>query len=265
MKNWLHDLLDALLLRGTTLARIADQPDAFFRGFTVVIAVALFAGLPALVTAVIAGSQPPAIVEPSEVQPNPAVSLGVIGPWLRSAGVPQPVIDEGLQIAESNAAMAGTIALQINQLPAALPRPLARAFIAAGQWLSRPFGASPFPLAVAALGTWLGYGIWVMLGAKLLGGRATLHGFFGATAFFAVPHVLNVFAGVPVAGGILATIAFLWGLVIYAVATGASHRLPAGRALVAVFAPIVLLLTLIALALATITLWIFIAGLSGTR
>ncbi|MGE5602080.1 MAG: hypothetical protein ACM30E_03455 [Nitrososphaerales archaeon] len=265
MKSWLRDLLDALLLRGATLARVADRPDAFGRGLTVLLAVALFVGLPALVGDVIAGFQPPAIIEPSEVQPNPSASIGLIRPWLRSAGVPEPVIDQLLQVAQGNAAMAGTIALQIDRLPTALPRPMARAFIGLGHWLSRPFANSPFPLAVAALSTWLGYGIWVMLVAKLLGGRATLHGFFGATAFFAAPHVLNIFAGIPVAGGILGAIAFVWGLIIYSIATGVSHRLPAGRALVAVFAPIVLLLTLIALVLATIMLWFFIAGLSGTR
>jgi hypothetical protein len=265
MKNWLRDLLDALLLRGATLARVADRPDAFLRGLTVLLAVALFAGLPALIGDVVAGFQPPAIVEPSEVQPNAGAALGLIRPWLLNAGVPAPVIDQILQMAEGNSAVVGAIAVQIDQLPTALPRPLARAFIGLGHWLSRPFGNGPFPLAVAALGTWLGYGVWVMLAAKLLGGRATLHGFFGATAFFAAPHILDIFARVPVVGGILGAIAFLWGLVIYAIATGVSHRLSAGRAIVAVFAPIILLLMLIALVLVAFVIWAFFAGLSGMR
>ena len=55
-----------------------------------------------------------------------------------------------------------------------------------------------FPLAAVALGTWLGYGIWVMLFAKLLGGRSTLAGFFSTTALYAVPHLLSFFAFIPV-------------------------------------------------------------------
>jgi hypothetical protein len=265
MKSWLRDLLDALLLRGATLARIADRPDAFFRGFVVLLAVALFAGLPALVGEVVAGFQPPVAVEPGDVQSGIASSLGVVRPYLLNAGVPAAVIDQVLQIADGNSVTVASMTAQIDQLPAALPRPMARAFLGLGHWLSRPFANSPLPLAVAALSTWLGYGIWVMLVAKLLGGRATLHGFFGATAFFAVPHVLDIFAGIRVAGSVLGAIAFIWGLVIYTVATGASHRLSAGRAIVAVFAPVVLLLTLVALVLVALAIWGLVLGSSGMR
>lgn len=249
MKMWLRDLLDALLLRGATLARIAERPDAMFRGFLAIVVIALFVGLPALVGEIIGGFQAPAVVEPGDVTPGAGASLDLIRPWLRNAGVPDSMIDAAFQAAEGNTAMVGGMAAQIDRLPTALPRPLARTFIGLGHWLSRPFTNAPVPLAAAALGTWLGYGVWVMLVAKLLGGRGTLHGFFGATAFFVVPHALDIFAGLPVAGDILGAIALLWGLVIYVVATAASHRLPAGRALVAVFAPAILLLTMVALVL----------------
>lgn len=263
MKAWLHDVLDALLLRGATLARIADRPDAMFRGFVVLVAVALIAGLPVLVGDIIRGFQAPVLVEPGDIQSTTGATLNLLRPWLLNSGLPESVIDQTLIMAEDNSALAAALAGQIDQLPTALPRPLARAFSGLGQWLSRPFASSPLPLAAAALGTWLGYGIWVMLTARLLGGRATLHGFFGATAFFAVPHVLNIFAGVPVVGGLLGAIAFLWGLVIYLVATAVSHRLSAGRATVAVFAPFVLLLTLAALLIMTIMAFGLAAELSN--
>ena len=265
MKTWLKTLLDALLLRGATLARIADRPDAFLQGLIVLLAVALFVGLPVLAKEVIGGFQPPAAVEPGEMTPDVSGTLDLARPWLRNAGVPEAIIDQVLQMAEGNAAVANQVAVQISQLPAALPRPLARTFIGIGHWLSRPFANSPLPLAAAAMSTWLGYGLFVMLAAKLLGGRGTLHGFFGATAFFAVPHLLDVFAGLPVLGPVLGVIAFLWGLVIYAVATGASHRLSGARALVAVFAPFVLLLTLVALALLAFAAWGLVAALGGAQ
>lgn len=265
MKTWLTTLLDALLLRGATLRRIADRPDAFLQGLIVLLAVALFAGLPALARDIAGGFQPPTLVEPGEAQPDVSAPAEMFRPMLRDAGVPEPIIDQLVQAAEGNAAVAGQVAAEISQLPTALPRPLARAFIAGGHWLSRPFANTPLPLAAAAMSTWLGYGLFVMLAAKLLGGRATLHGFFGATAFFAVPHVLDIFAGLPVAGPLLAAIAALWGLVIYIVAAGASHRLSPARSLVAVFAPFVLLLAFVALVLLTLVLWGLVVGLGGIR
>lgn len=265
MKAWLHTLLDALLLRGSALARTSDRPDAFAHGLLAVVIVALLVGLPVLVQDIIRGFQPVAVVEPSEAQPDVTGPLTLVRPYFRDAGVPESIIDQIFQAAEGNMAMAGTIAAQIDALPTALPRPLARAFMAAGRWLSLPFAGSPFPLAAAALSTWLGYGVWVMLAAKLLGGRGTLHGFFGATGFFAVPHVLNIFSSIPIAGPLLGAIAFLWGLVIYTIATAVSHRLSGARALVAVFAPFILLLILVALVVLAIAAWGLAAGFANLR
>jgi hypothetical protein len=265
MKTWLRELLDVLLLRGATLARITERPDAFLRGLIVLLAVALLVGLPTLVTDVITGFRPPAVVEPGDMSSGLGWSADVMRPWLRSAGVPDAAIDQVIQVAEGNAGMALGIAAQVQQLPTALPRPLAQGFISLGRWLSGPFANSPLPLVAATLSTWLGYGVLVMLAAKLLGGRGTLHGFFGATAFFAVPHILDIFARVPVAGPVLGVIAFLWGLVIYVVATAVSHRLSASRALAAVFAPFVLLLVLVSLVLLVLMIFGITAGLGGMQ
>jgi hypothetical protein len=262
MKSWLADILDALRLRGAALAAVAERPDAFMRGLLVVVAAALIAGLPALVSGIANGFRPVA-VEPVEIAPQVAGAFDMMRPWLRSSGLPDAVIDQIVETAQGNTLMAGQIATEIQQLPTALPRPVAQAFKSAGAWLSRPFAASPFPLATASLATWLGYGIFVMLFAKLLGGRGALHGFFGATGFYAAPHVLAIFLPVPVLGPILSFVGFAWGLVIYCVATAVSHRLSAGRALVAVFAPLIALLTLIALLIMLSALLALLGGLGG--
>lgn len=262
MKSWLADILDALRLRGAALVAVAERPDAFMRGLLVVVAAALIAGLPALVSGVAAGFRP-AAVEPAEAQVDMTGAFDMLRPWLNSSGLPQSAIDEIIQTAQSNTAMAGQIAAEIQQLPTALPRPVAEAFKSAGAWLSRPFAGSPFPLAAASLATWLGYGIFVMLFAKALGGRGTLHGFFGATGFFAAPHVLSILSPVPVLGPILGVVAFIWGVIIYAVATAASHRLSAGRALVAVFAPILAVFILFALSILVLSIFALLAGLGA--
>jgi hypothetical protein len=83
-----------------------------------------------------------------------------------------------------------------------------------------------------------------MLVAKLLGGRATLARFFGTTALFAAPHVLNIFGPLPFVGALLGLLAFLWGVGIYVKATAVSHDLSGGRALLAVVLPVVVVLAL---------------------
>lgn len=262
MKAWLTDILDALRLRGASLAAVAERPDAFMRGLLVVVAVALIAGLPALVSGIAAGFRPAAI-EPAEAQLNLTGAFDMMRPWLRASGLPEALIEQAVEAAQGNTMMAGSVAAEIQQLPTALPRPVAQAFKSIGAWLSRPFAGSPFPLAVASLATWLGYGILVMLFAKLLGGRGTLHGFFGATGFYAAPHVLGVFLPVPVLGAILSFVGVVWGLVIYCVATAASHRLSAGRALVAVFAPLIAVLALVALFVIVVSLIALIGGVGA--
>ena len=109
-----------------------------------------------------------------------------------------------------------------------MPKPINTFFEQVGKWVSQPFTAGGFPLAAVALATWLGYGIWVMLFAKLLGGRGTLAGFFGVTALYAVPHLLSFFAFIPILGGILGLIAYFWGLAIYIKGTASSHQMTPG-------------------------------------
>ncbi len=263
MKAWLIDIRDALLLRSTAFARLQERPDAFFRGFIVIVVVALLVGLPAFVIDVVQGFGPAAVVEPTELQPGLHFDRAALAPMLRAAGLTDAMIEEALQRAEESALMAGTIATGIQKLPTALPRPVAQAAQALGRWLSQPFTSAGLPLTSAVLATWLGYGIWVMLVARLLGGRATLHGFFGATAYFAAPHLLAVFDRVPVAGPILSVVGAIWGLAIYVVATAVSQRLTLSRALLAVVLPLVVLFVVLSFTILPIGLIALLSG--GSR
>jgi len=263
MKTWLIDILDALLLRSAAFVRVAARPDAFFHGLLVILVVALLGGLPVAVRDVIDGFGPPAVVEPSDLRSDLAESLAALRPFLRIGGVPESMLDQILNQVEDSAIMAGSIVTRLQGADTAFPRPLAQGLMALGGWLSKPFADSPWPLAAATLATWLGYGVWVMLVAKLMDGRGTLHGFFGATAYFAAPHILTIFAGVPGLGGILSAVAWVWGVVIYVAATAASHRLSLGRAMVAVFVPILVLLAVLSLLVLPIGLLALFSG--GTR
>lgn len=263
MKTWLIDILDALLLRSAAFVRVAARPDAFLHGLLVILAVALLAGAPAAVSGVIDGFGPPPAVEPSDLQGSLAEPIAMLRPFLRSAGVPENMLDQILSQMENSVVLAGSIVTRVQQVDTAFPRPLAQGLMALGQWLSKPFANSPWPLATATLATWLGYGVWVMLVARLLGGRGTLHGFFGATAYFAAPHILAIFSGVPGLGTVLSVVASLWGLVIYVAATAATHRLSLGRAVLAVFIPILALLAVFSLLLLPLGLFALLSG--GSR
>jgi hypothetical protein len=243
MKTWLNNLWNACLLRGEALSNFRDRRDVFFQGFLIIVVVALLVGMPAFVSNVVRAVQPP----PSEAQLEEAAgqienSLKQIEPFLGLMPM-----EARQQLPEITRMVKTWIAagVEISNLDTALPRPLGGLLQAFGGWLSLPFTASGFPLSVVSLATWLGYGLWVMLLAKLLGGRGTLAGFLGTSALYAVPHVLSFFAWIPCIGAILSLIAFLWGVVIYVKATVVSHELSVGRAFVAVFAPMAVILLLV--------------------
>jgi hypothetical protein len=243
MKTWLNTLWNASLLRSEAFSSFRDRRDVFFQGFLVIVAVALLVGLPALVTDVIGAAQPRgAEAQLEEASAEIGRALAQIEPLLSF----MPTEDRE-QLAQLPQMIKPWIAAgaEISNLPAVLPRPLGALLQAFGSWLSLPFVGAGFPLAAVSLATWLGYGLWVMLLAKLLGGRGTLAGFFGTSALYAVPHVLSFFAWIPCVGSILSLIAFVWGILIYVKATVVSHELTLGRAVIAVLLPMAAIVVLV--------------------
>jgi hypothetical protein len=236
MSEWIRTLWNGALFRGPAFSGLNERRDAFWQGLLIVLVIGLLVGLPGLIGAVVAGLQPNAI----EAEMDKAMSeidqvVQQIRPFL--GNMPSGALDEIVGQIKENMRFGFDIARKIEAMPTILPKPVDRVFQAIGEWASKPFAGSGLPLGAAALGTWLGYGIWVMLFAKLLGGRSTLAGFFGVTALYAVPHTLTFFAFVPVLGGILGFLAYFWGLAIYVKGTAVSHQLSIARALLAVLLP----------------------------
>ena len=239
MAGWMRDMVDVALFWTAAYRQLAQRRDAFWRGFLVIVAIALLAGLPSLVTGLAQG------VLAAEPASETAAARQAFEQGMASLTGALNLFDisdadraEMLVRAEEGFDLALRISGKVADLPTALPRPVGRLLAQVGGWLSQPFADGGFPLAAAALGTWLGYGVWVMLAAKWLGGRGGLVGFFGTTAMFAVPHVLDIFAWVPYVGSLLAFVATIWGLAIYVKATAISHQISGGRALLAVALPL---------------------------
>ncbi len=241
MAEWIRTLWAALTFDNAAFTRFRERRDAFLQGFLLIVIVALIVGVPALISDTVKGLKSPSVqAELDQATTQFENVIGQIEPLLQNF-VPEPARSQALDQARQSFKMGLDIAAEVEKAPTMLPRPVTRLLEAVGRWLSRPFGGAGFPLAAAALGTWLGYGIWVMLFAKLLGGKGSLTGFFGTTALYAVPHLLRILSWVPFLGGLLALVAFAWGAAIYVKGTAVSHQLSFERALLAVILPLLIL------------------------
>ena len=246
MAEWISTVRGALTLDTQTFTAVRDQRDAFFRGFLLILLISLIAGLPFLAINTAAGIRGEfSDREMADVTADIERGLRQALPFMQ--GIPEDVREEILAQVRQGFAMGMGVGKQIADLPTFLPKPISAFLEAFGAWASRPFADSGFPLAGAALGTWLGYGIWVMLAAKLLGGQSNMARFFGTTSLFALPHLLKLLAPIPYLGGVLGFVAFIWGAVIYVKATAISHELTAERALLAVLLPLLALIILLLL------------------
>lgn len=137
----------------------------------------------------------------------------------------------------------------LSEIEAPLPRGIIGFLDAVGSWLAR---------AVAAIGGWLFYGALVLIGVRLLGGKAKLPVFLGSVALYIIPGLLAVLQPVTCIGLLLAFIGTVWSIVVYMKATSVATGLDAGRAIVAVVAPFFIITLLGGLLLGLTVLWFVI-------
>jgi hypothetical protein len=134
----------------------------------------------------------------------------------------------------------------ISGIKTSLPQGVSGFLNATGSWLSR---------AVAAIGGWLFYGVLVLIMVRLLGGYAKLPVFLGTVALYIIPGLLAVLQPVPCLGFLLAFAGMVWSIVVYVKATSVVTGLEAGRAIVAVVAPFLIIILLGGLLLSLIAIW----------
>ena len=136
-----------------------------------------------------------------------------------------------------------------------------------GAWLSTP---------LAWLGAWAGYALWVMLFAKLLGGRATLEKMLAATTLTVVPHLLDVLvsligllSSIPlvgacfgIGGGLIGLAAWVWGIAVYVKATAMANEFGLDKATLATVLPALLALLLV---FVLMIVFVILIAVSGSR
>jgi hypothetical protein len=262
MGVWIRGLWDAALFKTEAYERLRDRRDAVMQGFFVIVAVALIVAVPSFVTQLARSFRPPE-AEIADARSGFQAVMDGMTPFFGQMGLPAGAADQILAQASANFEAVAQIIAEIEALPTALPRPVGKMLTAFGAWVSHPFGAASFPLSAAVLATWLGYGVWVMLAAKLMGGRGSLVGFFGTTALFAVPHVLDLFRWVPYVGSFLGFAAFIWGLAIYVKATAVSHKFRPALGFAATVLPVIVAAFLSILLIFVVGALALVAGLVG--
>ncbi|NOZ27337.1 MAG: hypothetical protein GXP39_04695 [Chloroflexi bacterium] len=248
-----------MTLRTETFVSFRDDPGGLRRGIVWLIAVTLIAGSLVFVTD-LAQSLRPVEVQIEAMQQGMEEGLRQMQRFMPPGSVPPEVLDqitEGFKVGVK-------IATEIASLPTILPRPIAAFLESLGEWWSTPF---------ARMGRWLGYALWVMLAAKLLGGRGGLRGFLATTSLYAVPQVITILRPVPFLGALLGWIAAVWGWLIYVKATAVAHgwvetvptesgevleRTRWGRAIAAVLLPL-LVCVILALLLVMVVVIVIVA------
>jgi len=225
MKELLQLAWDVLLFRHESYVQHAARADALKRGLALVVLVALLAGLIPFFINVVGDLRPMAIeARRQEAEEGMQEFTQSLAAMRQLFDVPPEF--ERQMTAYMRAGM--RIGSRIEALPTRLPKPVGRVLQDLGAFLSLPF---------SRLAGWIGYSIWVLLVAKLLGGRATASQMLGATALYAVPHVLEILDFVPCLGATLGLVAVVWGIAIYVKALAVANDFSMGRATVATVVP----------------------------
>jgi len=223
MKELLQLAWDVVLFRHAAYAQHATRADALKRGLLLLVLVTLLAGVVPLVINVVNGLRPLDLeAQRREAEQGFREFFQIMGPYLN--------LPSGLDAERMLAYIRPNMELgfRIAQLPTRLPRPVGAVLENLGGFLSLPFGR---------LAGWLGYAIWVLLVAKLLGGRATVAQMLGVSVLYVVPHVLDFLGFVPCLGPVLWVVATVWGMAIYVKAVAVANEFSISRAIAATVVP----------------------------
>ena len=216
MRELLQLAWDTLSFKHETYVQHVARADALKRGLALLVLVTLLAGvIPFLIN--VAGDFRPIEDQRQEAERGLEEffeSFELVRPYL---DLPQGFKERILAYIRPNMEMGFSIA----ELDTPLPQPVGRVLADVGAFVSLPFGR---------LAGWVGYGMWVLLVAKLLGGRATASQTLGGTVLYAVPQVLNVLGFVPCLGGLLGLVATVWGIGIYIKALAVANHFSIGKA-----------------------------------
>lgn len=221
--------LDALTLKPEPYRRLAAEP-SLHRAVAIVLAVGLLLGLVQALVAL------PGLVRDPATEVEAALAgfrEGLDSARTDMADQMTPELAAIFDLLDQSVEAFRPYLLRLVAVPAPLPSFVGRFFGWLGDWLSQPF---------ALLAKWLGISIWILLFARLLGGRGGLLPYLAASSLSVIPHLLAAFGPISCLGDLLTAVGSIWGLVIQYKAVETTQNLSSGRAVAAVLLPYVLFL-----------------------
>lgn len=239
MGSLLNILWRSVILDDAAFLEWRERPNVFLRGIVLIVLVSLIAEIVVFGVNLVTQIQPLDLTAVPE-RMNEWYEMQYDYEWMSEMGPGFRKAWEGM--------MDVMIPMfrDLSEIEAPLPRGIVGFLDAVGSWLSR---------AVTAVGGWLFYGALVLIGVRLLGGKAKLPVFLGSAALYIVPGLLAVLQPVTCIGLLLAFIGTVWSIVVYMKATSVVTGLDAGRAIVAVVAPFFIITLLSGLLLGMTVLW----------
>jgi hypothetical protein len=243
MNNVFRTLWRTTILDDAAYQAWQERPNLFLRGIVLVVAISLVAGL------VTFGVNLVNRVRPVDVARIDAQVQNAIDQQFRMNPGLQNMDPQARQMVDQTIQVIIPMVNALVNVQTPLPHAVAGFFEAVGGWLTA---------GLAALGGWLLYGALVLIVVNLLGGSARLPDFLGMVSLYAIPGLLGLFGPIPCAGALLALIGTIWGIVIYIKAVTVVAKLDTGRAVLAVFAPAVILVLLAILLAILAIIWLVI-------
>jgi hypothetical protein len=229
MGSLVNTLFRTVILDTAAYEEWRERPNLFLRGIVLIMAVSLVAGLVSFAVDLVNRVRP---VDMNRIQEEIDRSLEQQFRWNPAW---QDMDPEAREMMEEMMDVIVPMIRDLVSIEAPLPRGIAGFFQALGSWISRALGA---------IGGWLFYGALVLVAVNLLGGSAKLGEFLGMVSLYVLPGLLGLLGPVPCLGGVLGLIALVWGIVVYVKAVSVATGLDTGKSILAVFAPIVVLLLL---------------------
>ncbi len=249
MENLAGTVKGIILLENETYERLLAAENSMKIGIYFLLACFLIVAIPGLVTDTIDNVQPFTAERAAAMQDEFMQGMEIAAQFMPAESEEFQIFMEQFR---ENFAFGASIGAAIDALPRPLPYAVGGFFQALGSWISSPF---------IHLASWMSYAIWVLLFAKISGGRGETGRFFGSTALYAVPNLIGVLAFIPFMGAVFRLVGVIWGWVVYVKALQISQDFAVGKAILVAILPVVVVLVL--LFMLTFLLGITVAGLAS--
>jgi len=243
MSNMLGTLLRTAILDDAAYQEWRERPNLFLRGIVLISIVMLVAGLIVFAVDLVNRATP---VNVDRIEEGIRQGFEQSYKWNPAMRDMPPEVREMM---DGMIDVIVPMVRDLSEIRAPLPRGITGFFGATGAYLTR---------VLAALGGWMFYGVLVLLAVNLLGGSARLPDFLGMVALYAIPGLLAVLKPVPCLGTLLALIGTIWAIVVYIKAVSVASDLDAGRSILAVLAPFIVIWLLSFLLLILAVVWMVI-------